>query len=102
MQQLFFDNQALEYLSPILESLLLAEPKQEHQPVNLYWYYYITNRILLQFVIWQGDMGETWGMKIEKGVLFCDTFITFLFDSILYVIYADLSPLENQRCEHRM
>jgi len=47
-------------------------------------------------------MGETWGMKIEKGVLFCDTFKTFLFDSILYVIFADLSPLENQRCEHRM
>ena len=51
---------------------------------------------------WQGDMGETWGMKIEKGVLFCDTFKTFLFDSMLYVISADVSPQENQRCEHRM
>jgi hypothetical protein len=31
-------------------------------------------------------------MKIEKDVLFCDTFKTFLFDSISYVISADLSP----------
>ena len=48
-------------------------------------------------------MGETWGMKIEKGVLFCDTFKTFLFNSISYVISADLFPWKisaaNTGCE---